>query len=139
MMDPHIDFVGPLAISQCVVHACTVFILTDFDQSHSWEGQAASTLFQDIAKNVLHLGSMAVLRLDAVRTLRALCSTSGNIGKTFDKIIDCFPANQFTIPVIGNVALNAELEDLAQVLSSYISTANKSVVTFVQECFPDYA
>ncbi|KAG0339319.1 hypothetical protein BG005_003509, partial [Podila minutissima] len=123
-------------------HTCspyTVFTLTDFDQSHSRDGQAASTLFQDIAKNVLRLGSMAVLRLDAVRTLRALCSASGNIGKTFDKIIACFPADENTIPIIGNVVLNAELEDLAQVLSSYISTANKLVVTFVQECFLDNA
>ncbi|KAG0247272.1 hypothetical protein BG011_001758 [Mortierella polycephala] len=119
-------------------HACnpyTVFTLANFNQSSSKDGQAASTLFQDIAEAVLSLGSKAVLRRDALFRLRAQCLADGNVGMTLDKIIASSPADQEFIPVIGNVILNAELEGLAQVLSSYISTANKSVGAFVQECF----
>lgn len=119
-------------------HTCnpyTVFTLADFDQSSSKDGQAASTLFQDIAKAVLSHGSNAVLRRDALLRLRSQCLPDGNVGKILDKIIASFPADQEPVPVIGNIVLNAELEGLAQILSSYISTANKSVAAFVQESF----
>ncbi|KAK3840329.1 MAG: hypothetical protein JOS17DRAFT_16065 [Linnemannia elongata] len=120
-------------------HTCnpyTVFTLLDFDQSQLSEGQTASTIFHEIAKDVLSQGSRAVLRLETVTKLRTQCSERGNIGKLFDKIIGCFPSGQQTIPVIGNTILNTELKALAEILSSYISTANKSVASFVQDCFP---
>jgi hypothetical protein len=120
-------------------HTCnpyTIFTLLDFDQSQSSEGQTASTIFQEIAKDVLSQGSHAVLRLETVTKLRAECSKQGNVGKVFNKIIGCFPSDQQTIPIIGNTILNTELEALAQILSSYICTANKSVVIFVKDCFP---
>ncbi|KAF9271864.1 hypothetical protein BGZ68_002962, partial [Mortierella alpina] len=113
----------------------TVFTLADFDQSQSAEGRAASSLFQDVAAAVLTQGSDAVLDLESVTTLRSQCSELGGVGKVFDEILKCF-SSQEAIPVIGNTALNAELESLAQILSSYICTANKSVVSFVQDCFP---
>ncbi|KAF9569192.1 hypothetical protein EC968_002663 [Mortierella alpina] len=115
-------------------NALTVFTLADFDQSQSAEGQAASSLFQNVATAVLMQGSDAVLDLESVTTLRSQCSELGGVGKAFDDILKCF-SSQKAIPVIGNTALNAELEILAQILSSYICTANKSVVSFVQDSF----
>ncbi|CAO3565325.1 unnamed protein product [Mortierella alpina] len=119
-------------------HTCmpyTVFTLADFDQSQSVEGRAASSLFQAIATGVLTQGLEACLELATVLTLRSQCSDQGSIGRIFDKIVESF-SSQKAIAVIGNTALNAELEGLAQILSSYISTANKSVASFVQDCFP---
>ncbi|KAG0324180.1 hypothetical protein BGZ99_002143 [Dissophora globulifera] len=123
-------------------HTCnpyTVFTLADFDQAHSTDGQAAATLFQEVAKSVLAFGMEAALKRDAVTALRTSCLANGNVGKALDRVVACFPADHDTIPVIGNVALNSQLEQLAKVLSSYIATANSSVETFVQECFLDNA
>ncbi|KAF9973814.1 hypothetical protein BGZ75_001037, partial [Mortierella antarctica] len=50
----------------------TVYTLADFDQSHSKDGQAASMLFQEIAKSVLDLGSEAALARETVLRLRSL-------------------------------------------------------------------
>src|SRR5690606_37214122 len=107
----------------------------DFDQSNSKDGQAAATLFQDMAKAVLSLGAKAALRQDELIGLRSQCLEGGNVRKMIDKIIASLPADQESVPIIGNAVLNAELEGLAQILSSYISTANRSVAAFVQECF----
>ncbi|KAF9958060.1 hypothetical protein BGZ72_000925 [Mortierella alpina] len=120
-------------------HTCnpyTVFTLADYDQSQSTEGRAASSLFQKIAGGVLIQGSESTLHLDTVTALRSQCSELGNVGKALDKVISCFSSGQKEIPVIGNTALNAELEGLAQILSSYICTANKTVVDYVHDCLP---
>ncbi|KAK3808892.1 MAG: hypothetical protein J3R72DRAFT_451033 [Linnemannia gamsii] len=120
-------------------HPFSVFTLADFDQSQSNDAQAASTLFQEIAKQVLLHGSTALLQLDAVRALRCRCSATGNIFKIFDKVVASFPKDQGHVSIIGNQDLCSPLEELADALSSYINTANKSVITFVQECFPNDA
>ncbi|KAF9577262.1 hypothetical protein BGW38_007650, partial [Lunasporangiospora selenospora] len=118
-------------------HPYTVFTLADYDQSKSADGQAASMVFQCIAKSVLSHGSQATLGLDLVATMRAKCSDKGNIGKILDDLINCFSPGQEAAPIIGNAVLNTHLESLAHILSSYISTANKSVISSVQDCFSE--
>lgn len=119
-------------------HVCqpyTLFTLIYFDQSQNGDGVTAAALFNDISKNVLDAGSEAELKKDTVKKLRQRCSDKGHIAKEFDNILAVYPANEPSITILGNRQLDTHLEKLAQLLSTYIATANKSIQSFTEQAF----
>lgn len=88
-----------------------------------------------ISKEVLQNGSSATLKLSTVQESLIQCAKHSQIATAFETILALFPAGATSVPILGNQHLNKELEVLANLLSSYIATANKSVVTFIQQSF----
>ncbi|KAF9111829.1 hypothetical protein BGX30_007459, partial [Mortierella sp. GBA39] len=117
-------------------HACqpySIFNLTNFDQCHSGNGSAAGAFFKMISKEVLQNGSSATLKLSTVQESLVQCAEHSQIATALERILALFPAGATSVPILGNQHLNKELEILANLLSSYTATANKSVVTFIQQ------
>lgn len=88
-----------------------------------------------ISKEVLQNGSSAALKLSTVQETLVQCTEHSQIATAFETILGLFPAGATSVPILGNQNLNNELEILANLLSSYIATANSSVVTFIQQRF----
>ncbi|KAG0250800.1 hypothetical protein BGZ95_007078, partial [Linnemannia exigua] len=119
-------------------HACqpySIFSLTNFDQGHSGSGSAAGAFFKMISKDVLQKGSGATLKLSTLQESLDQCAKHSQIADAFETILTLFPEGATSVPILGNQHLNKELEVLANLLSSYIATANKSVVSFIQQSF----
>ncbi|KAK3809695.1 MAG: hypothetical protein JOS17DRAFT_796568 [Linnemannia elongata] len=91
--------------------------------------------FRMISKEVLQNGSSATLKLSTVQESLVRCAKHSQIATAFETILVLFPAGATSVPILGDQRLNKELEILANLLSSYIATANKSVVTFMQQNF----
>ncbi|KAK3841527.1 MAG: hypothetical protein J3R72DRAFT_369034 [Linnemannia gamsii] len=112
-------------------HACqpySIFNLTNFDQKWicSW------SIFKMISKEVLQNRSSATLKLNSVQESLVQCAEHSQIATAFGTILALFPADATSVPILGNQQLNKDLVILANLLSSYIATANKSVVSFIQ-------
>ncbi|KAK3830570.1 MAG: hypothetical protein JOS17DRAFT_746772 [Linnemannia elongata] len=123
-------------------HPCqpyTVFSLASFDQAHSGDGVAASRIFRLVANMVIKAGADAKLTKPTVVELRGRCTKSGDIAQEFDGILSLYSEDQSSIPILGNKDLNKHLEKMARCLSSYIATANKSVVSFIDQEFTSSA
>ncbi|KAF9087784.1 hypothetical protein BGX27_002858 [Mortierella sp. AM989] len=87
-------------------------------------------IFRDIALSILKDGNLATLQFKTVKDAMDLCSNNGDITKVLQSILALFKDLQ-AIPILGNDALNKELEELADELSGYIATANSTVITFI--------
>ncbi|KAG0307839.1 hypothetical protein BGZ99_001352 [Dissophora globulifera] len=119
-------------------HPCqpyTIFTLVSFDQAPSGDGAVVSSIFDNIACEIVRLGSKAMLEKDVVMQFRSRCSNRSNAAKEFDGVLSLYIANISAIPILGNHDLNKYLETMAQLLSTYISRANKSVMTFIDQEF----
>ncbi|KAI8599256.1 hypothetical protein EDD21DRAFT_416972 [Dissophora ornata] len=104
---------------------------------HSGNGTTAGAIFRFISREVLRNGTNAALERGAVREYKAQCTTHDQISVAFDAILGLFPTDTTSIPILGNLHLNKELENLANLMSSYIATANKSVVAYIQQSFSE--
>ncbi|KAF9087427.1 hypothetical protein BGX27_002937 [Mortierella sp. AM989] len=98
--------------------------------SRAGDGHLASKLSLNISTLVLKDGDGAVLSLGTVQECRRGCSNeSRNIPSVIDSILSLFRNGASTIPILTNRELNGHLETLALLLSSYISAANKILLT----------
>ncbi|KAK3834550.1 MAG: hypothetical protein J3R72DRAFT_452106 [Linnemannia gamsii] len=113
----------------------TVFSLASFDQAHSGYGVAASRIFRLVANMAIKSGADAKLAKQAVVELRGRCANSGDVAQELDGILSLYPEDQTSIPILGNKDLNKYLEKLARYLSPYIATANRSVMSFIDQEF----
>jgi hypothetical protein len=119
-------------------HTCQPYTLSTliyFGQSQNGDGVAAATLFNELSKKVLEAGPEAELTKSTVQKLRQRCSENGHIAKEFDHILAVYPENEPSVTILGNHQFDSHLEKLAQLLSSYIATANKSTQSFIQHAF----
>ncbi|KAG0322436.1 hypothetical protein BGZ99_003347 [Dissophora globulifera] len=113
----------------------SLFTLANHDASHSGDGHSAAALFHDMSKSILEKGQDAVLEYASVLRVKERCSDKGRIGKSVQGIIERFSSDRRPIPVIGNEHLNESLVELAQLLSTYIASANVSVAACIKQIF----
>ncbi|KAG0277865.1 hypothetical protein BGZ96_002683, partial [Linnemannia gamsii] len=120
---------GPLTKAHSF-QPCTIF--TFCNHSQSGDGHHASKLFFKIATAVLQRGNSAVLEVDTVRECRQNClKETRSIPPVIDSILNLFKDGTSTILILGNRELNGRLEALANILSSYISGANNTILTTI--------
>ncbi|KAI9306974.1 hypothetical protein BJ944DRAFT_144408, partial [Cunninghamella echinulata] len=107
----------------------TVFTLADFDCGKDSQGKIASELFQLIALQVFKF-NRPTLNKKKVEHLTKRC----NNGKIFEEICSIlllFHAEEDELVIMENRQLDTHLRSLADILSSYIVTANKSVASLI--------
>ncbi|KAG0195839.1 hypothetical protein BGX28_000533, partial [Mortierella sp. GBA30] len=122
---------GPLTKAHST-QPCTIF--TFCNHSQSGDGHHASRLFFKIGTSVLQNGNGAVLEVDTVRECRQSCSNeTRGVPQVVDSILGLFKDDVSTIPILGNRHLNGYLETLANILSSYISGANSTVLAATRQ------
>ncbi|KAF9273476.1 hypothetical protein BGZ68_001486 [Mortierella alpina] len=123
-------------------HPCqpyTIFTLASFDQAANGDGAAVSNIFDKIASSIVQSGSKAVLDKESVMQQRARCTDNSNAAKEIDGILSLYTPKEVCLPVLGNQVLNKYLETLAQLLSPYVSKANRSVMSFIDKEFSSLA
>ncbi|CAO3566087.1 unnamed protein product [Mortierella alpina] len=119
-------------------HPCqpyTIFTLASFDQAANGDGSAVSHVFDTIASSIVQCGSKAALAKESMMQLRGRCTNHSNAVKEVDGILTLYGPEELSLPILGNQDLNKHLETLAQLLSPYVSKANKSVVSFIEKEF----
>ncbi|KAF9425426.1 hypothetical protein BGZ94_007529 [Podila epigama] len=117
---------GPLTKAHSL-QPCTIF--TFCNHSQSGDGHHASRMFFKIGTTVLQNGNDAVLEVDTVRNCRQSCSNeTKSVPQVIDSILSLFKDDVSSIPILGNRRLNVYLEILANILSSYISGANSTIL-----------
>ncbi|KAF9434720.1 hypothetical protein BGZ76_007554 [Entomortierella beljakovae] len=99
---------------------------------------AVAVIFNNIAKVVLQHGSNATIRRKIIQKALSDCSGDGEIVKVLKRILESYKdikSRPKKIPILGNKALNKDLESLAEELSSSIADANKTVVGYIEQNF----
>lgn len=124
---------GPLTAST-LYQPYTVFTI-----ANSGNGQgatfAAGYIFNKIGQAVIIHGEKAVVFKKDVKYGLNLCQSCQEFLIPFEAIHNLFAADEQETFVLGNMALNKQLEILAQSLSRRISEANKKVTAEIQQLF----
>ncbi|KAF9350203.1 hypothetical protein BGX26_011576 [Mortierella sp. AD094] len=105
----------------------TVFTIAN-SGNDSCAGFAAGHLFNRIGKAVITQGTKAVLTREDVEYELSMFNPGQEAFKPFNNIQKLFGAEKDKISIIGNSALNAQLEELAKLLSKKISDANQITI-----------
>ncbi|KAG9065046.1 OPT super [Linnemannia hyalina] len=119
-------------------HPCqpyTIYTLAAYDQSHNGYGPALSSLFHAVSSAVIRDGSDALLDKQTVEKSRNRCTKEGRATQGLEGILSLYTGTKTSIKILWNRDLNEYLETLAQILSTYIATANAAVVPFVWKEF----
>jgi len=118
-------------------HACqpfSIFNIINYDRSQGDTVQAAGTIFNTIAKQVLKHGKQSSLDQETVLECLGLCDKDTKIKKSLQGLLDLFGGKD-KIPILGNHKLSMELIPLAQHLAGNLVSANKTAQAFVRRAF----
>ncbi|ORX58786.1 hypothetical protein DM01DRAFT_1400196 [Hesseltinella vesiculosa] len=107
----------------------TVFTYRAYGDSKKTNAKAASAFFLAIAKAVLYDPSQQLPR-QAIECCLADCTKTGAVPDILRCVLAMFNDTNpdSSITVLGNATLNQHAEDLAELLTSYLTKANKSQV-----------
>ncbi|CAO3633153.1 unnamed protein product [Cunninghamella echinulata] len=112
----------------------TVFTLADFDCGKDSQGRIASELFRLIALQVLK-SDRPTLNKKKLECLIKKCN--GKILEKMRSILLLFTADEDELEIFENKELNMYLQSLADILSSYLATANKSVASLITNIYSE--
>jgi hypothetical protein len=126
---------GPLAES-ILYQPYTVFTIANHG-NHKGGAFAAGFIFNKIGESVILRTKKAKLFREDVENALALCQSSKSrvYMDPLKNILNLFGENEKKIKVLGNSALNKQLEELAKSLSSRISQANERAAQEIQKLF----
>ncbi|KAG2195135.1 hypothetical protein INT47_006999 [Mucor saturninus] len=93
----------------------------------------ASRIFQTIGYAVVDSPETASLSKQFIRLSKNQCKT-GNMRQSLDDLLQLFDDDPSTITILYNISLNQILKQMAEIMSSNISRANKEVATNIQKC-----
>ncbi|KAG0379627.1 hypothetical protein BGX24_012416 [Mortierella sp. AD032] len=114
----------------------TVFNLSTCDRFRAGgKGIAAAIIFNEVAQEVLRRGADGCLKRTMVEEVRRQCGDGGGITKAVDNILGLFETDSGPLPIIGNMLLNKELEDLANEMASLLVKANLYSTKFIEQSF----
>ncbi|KAG0195914.1 hypothetical protein BGX28_000388 [Mortierella sp. GBA30] len=124
---------GPLTASP-LYQPYTLFTVANFGTGQG-AAFAGAYIFNKIGQAVIIRGEKATLFETDVKGCIKMCQSSQEFQIPFKTIHDLFLDDKKDIKILGNVALNKQLELLAQSLSRRISEANKKVTVEIQNLF----
>ncbi|KAF9897581.1 hypothetical protein BX616_005323, partial [Lobosporangium transversale] len=103
------------------------------------KGYAGSTIFSSIGQAVLCEGAKGCLKRGVVEKARQLCGNAGreggNITMAINNIMGLFEAETDALTIIGNIALNKQLEVIAKELSGQLVKANEHAQAYIKQVF----
>jgi hypothetical protein len=106
------------------------------------DGKITSSFFFALAKQVLKDNDgAATLSCQTVQKYFNDATTNGKAKSALTNILTLFDSadGDAMIPIIGNSALNVEVESLATILTPYLAKASKSIVVpTILDCFVSY-
>ncbi|KAI8605959.1 hypothetical protein EDD21DRAFT_410661 [Dissophora ornata] len=74
-----------------------------------------------------------VLPLDVVKRFRDCCKNNSVMMSHFDEILELYTSGQDPIPILGNKTLNRSPEEMANLPTPTITTANQRVACFIRQ------
>lgn len=117
-------------------HTCqpyTIFTYADYDDGKDCAARIASKLFRHIGLSMIKSGQPT---LDKAMVQK--CHNNYPPGKVRDvlgSILELYEGNEATLSVLRNKSLDIQLQKLADLLSSSISSANKNVAEAIKARF----
>ncbi|CEG82072.1 hypothetical protein RMATCC62417_16196 [Rhizopus microsporus] len=113
-----------------------IFAYNTFDNgAPNCNGRLASRVFAHVASEVIKKKAEETLNKYTITGLLAQCRPDGRIIKTINDINALFPDGSTSIEILNNHDLSKSLKVLTQILQPYLSMANKTIASKIENMF----